>query len=99
MIISMEITVIGGLFLEPAFIFVLGIILICSAIPITAIVTAHLRGQTKLRLEALKYEIELEKQRKESYLIESEKLRLEIEQTRQHLALEQPFTRTHVNDK
>jgi len=76
------------------FIFVWGIILICASIPITAIVTYHLRKQSKFKLEALKYEIELEKQRKESYIIESEKLRLEIEQTRQHLTLDQPFART-----
>ncbi len=70
------------------YIFVLGIILICASIPITAIITDHFRRQSKLKLEALKYEIELEKERKESYMIESEKLRLEIEQTRQQLSLD-----------
>lgn len=79
--------------MEP-FIFVWGILLIVTSIPITAIVTHHFRKQSKLKLEALKYEIELEKQRKESYVIESEKLRLEIEQTRQQLTLDQPFART-----
>ncbi len=76
------------------FTFVWGIILICASIPITAIITYHFSRQSKLKLEALKYEIELEKQRKESYVIESEKLRLEIEHTRQQLALDQPYTRT-----
>ncbi|KGR79550.1 hypothetical protein CD29_05480 [Ureibacillus manganicus DSM 26584] len=74
--------------------FVWGILLIVSSIPITAILTHHLRKQSKLKLEALKFEIELEKQRKESYVIESEKLRLEIEQTRQQLVLDQPYVKT-----
>jgi len=72
-------------------ILVLGIVLIASTIPITAIITTYLSKQSKLKLEVLKYEIDLEKIRKESYIIETEKLRLEIEYTREKLALNQPF--------
>ncbi|MDM5333333.1 hypothetical protein QUF56_08850 [Ureibacillus composti] len=72
-------------------ILVLGIVLIASTIPITAIITTYLSKQSKLKLEVLKYEIDLEKFRKESYIIETEKLRLEIEYTREKLALNQPF--------
>lgn len=67
----------------------LGTMLLIVSIPITAIITVHLRKQSKLKLEALKYEIDLENSRKESYMIETEKLRLEIEQTRQQLTLDQ----------
>ena len=72
-------------------ILVLGIVLIASTIPITAIITTYLSKQSKLKLEVLKYEIDLEKIRKESYIIETEKLRLEIEYTREKLALNQSF--------
>lgn len=76
--------------LEDYVILVLGIVLIGAAIPITAILTSHLSKQSKLKLEVLKQEIELEKVRKEGYIIETEKLRLEIEQTRQQLTVDQP---------
>lgn len=72
-------------------ILVLGIVLIASTIPITAIITSYLSKQSKLKLEVLKHEIDLEKIRKESYIIETEKLRLEIEHTRGKLALNEPF--------
>ncbi|QCR34451.1 hypothetical protein C1N55_08265 [Lysinibacillus sp. SGAir0095] len=68
----------------------MGIVFIGAAIPITAISTSYLSKQSKLKLEVLKQEIELEKVRKEGYIIETEKLRLEIEQTRQQLALDHP---------
>ncbi|WP_186278759.1 hypothetical protein [Lysinibacillus sp. BW-2-10] len=69
-------------------ILVLGIVTIGAAIPITAIITHYFSKQSKLKLEVLKQEIELEKVRKDNYLIETEKLRLEIEQTRQQLSLD-----------
>ena len=69
-------------------ILVLGIVLLGVAIPITAIITSYFSKQSKLKLEVLKQEIELEKVRNEGYVIETEKLRLEIEQTRQHLAID-----------
>lgn len=75
--------------MEDYVILVLGIILIVMSIPITAIVTTFFSKQSKLKLEFLKHEIELEKIRKENYIIETEKLRLEIEQTRQQLTMDQ----------
>ncbi len=71
-------------------ILVLGIVLIGVAIPITAILTSYFSKQSKLKLEFLKQEIELEKVRNEGFVVETEKLRLEIEQTRQQLAIDQP---------
>ncbi|SOC20071.1 hypothetical protein SAMN05880501_111104 [Ureibacillus xyleni] len=75
-------------------ILVLGIVSITSLISISGIVTTHINKQSKLKLEVLKQEIELEKIRKESYIIETEKLRLEIEQTRQQLSLDAPINHT-----
>lgn len=69
-------------------ILVLGIVLIGATIPVTAIVTSYFGKQSELKLEVLKQEIELEKVRKESTIIETEKLRLEIEQTRHQLSLD-----------
>jgi len=76
--------------LEDYVVLVLGIVLLCAAIPITAIITSYYSKQSKLKLEVLKQEIELEKVRNEGYVIETEKIRLEIEQSRQQLALDQP---------
>ncbi|HWK24691.1 MAG TPA: hypothetical protein VNS08_16870 [Ureibacillus sp.] len=74
--------------MEDYVVLVLGILLICATIPITALLTNYYGKQSKLKLEVLKLEFELEKVRKESTIIETEKLRLEIEQTRQKLALD-----------
>ncbi|RHW39316.1 hypothetical protein D1B33_00245 [Lysinibacillus yapensis] len=73
--------------MEDYVILVLGIVLLGVSIPITAILTSYFGKQSNLKLEVLKQEIELEKIRKESYVIESEKLRLEIEQMRQKLSV------------
>lgn len=72
-----------------------------AAIPICGILTNYFSKQSKLKLEVLKQEIELEKIRKESYIIETEKLRLEIEQTRQQLSLEVPtqYSLEHNNER
>lgn len=50
------------------------------SIPIVAIVTDHFQQQSKLKHNMLKDEIELEKLKHENYLIETEKLRLELDQ-------------------
>lgn len=68
---------------------VLGIVAIGGIISIAGIVTDYRNKQSKLKIEALKHEIELEKIRKDNYLVETEKIRLEIEQTRQQLLVDQ----------
>ena len=68
----------------------IGMIIFITIVSLAGIITDHLNKQSKLKLEVLMQEIELEKVRKESYIIETEKLRLEIEQTRQQLALDYP---------
>ena len=50
------------------------------SIPIVAIVTDHFQQQSKTKHNMLKDEIELEKLKHENYLIETEKLRLELDQ-------------------
>ena len=52
------------------------------SIPIIAIVTSHYRKQTKIKHEILRDEIELEKIKHENYIIETEKIKLKIEQMR-----------------
>ena len=60
-------------------------ILAGCAIPITAIVTSHLRGQKKIQVQLLEKEIELEKARLLVFEKETEKLQLELEQSKQLL--------------
>lgn len=60
-------------------------ILAGCTIPITAIVTAHLRGQQKIQVQLLEKEIELEQVRLLAFEKETEKLQLELEQSKQLL--------------
>lgn len=64
-----------------------------------SIVTEHLHKQSKLKVKALKNEYELEKIKQENFILETEKIRLEIAQTRQQLTLEpKPFEVKQTND-
>ena len=54
-------------------------IVIAGTIPITAIVTAHIRGKEKIKLQLIQQEIELEKIRLKGQKQETEKLRLELQ--------------------
>lgn len=64
------------------------------SIPIIAIVTSHYRKQAKIKHEILRDEIELEKIKHENYLIETEKIKLEIE--RMSLDLTKQESTLHV---
>lgn len=55
-------------------------IVIGGSIPITAIVTAHMRSKERIKLQLMKQEIELEMIRLKGYEQETEKLRLELQQ-------------------
>lgn len=57
---------------------ILAVIMIFS-IPIVAIVTSHIRQQTKLKSKLIQEEIKLEQLKHENYLLETEKMRLELE--------------------
>ena len=66
----------------------IGIIIFITIVSLAGIITDHINKQSKLKLDVLKQEIKLEKMRNEGYIIETEKLRLEIEQTRQQLTMD-----------
>ncbi|MFJ5717043.1 hypothetical protein [Neobacillus sp. NPDC093127] len=48
-------------------------------IPLAGIITSHLEKQSKIKHEIIKDQIELEKIKHENYLIETDKMRLELE--------------------
>lgn len=50
------------------------------SIPLAAILTHHFRTMAKMKQQAIDSEIELEKLKHENYVIETQKLRLELEQ-------------------
>lgn len=56
------------------------IIGIVFAVPITAIITTHLRKTARIKSEILQREIELENIKQRNYLIETEKMKVELEQ-------------------
>ncbi|MGE8203210.1 hypothetical protein ACQKP0_01405 [Heyndrickxia sp. NPDC080065] len=55
-------------------------IIMIFSIPIIAIVTAHIRKNAKIKSNLIREELELEKLKHENFLLETEKLRLELEQ-------------------
>lgn len=54
-------------------------VIMIFSIPIIAIITGHLQSQTKLRHKMIKEEIELEKLKHENFLLETQKMRVELE--------------------
>ncbi|RDU38072.1 hypothetical protein DRW41_00405 [Neobacillus piezotolerans] len=63
-----------------AFMVLVPVVMIFS-IPITAIITSHIRKQSQITAGMVKDQLELEKLKHENYLIETEKMRLELEKT------------------
>lgn len=55
-------------------------VIMVFSIPIIAIVTDHFQKQTKLKQKMIQDELQLEKLKQENFLIETEKMRLELEQ-------------------
>jgi predicted choloylglycine hydrolase len=58
-------------------------VIMIFSIPIIAIVTNHFQKQSKIKQEMMKDQIILEKLKHENYLIETEKMRLQLEQMNQ----------------
>ena len=58
-------------------------VIMIFSIPIIAIVTNHFQKQSKIKQEMIKDQIKLEKLKHENYLIETEKMRLQLEQMNQ----------------
>ncbi|MBZ5752715.1 MULTISPECIES: hypothetical protein [Metabacillus] len=55
-------------------------VILIFSIPILGIVTTHFQTQSKIKHKMIKNELELEKLKHANYLIETEKMRLELEQ-------------------
>ncbi|QPC48198.1 hypothetical protein [Mangrovibacillus cuniculi] len=74
--------------------YVVLIVLLGVMVPITQEVTAHFRKMQQIKASMLKDELELEKLKYENYLVETEKLRLTLQeaQRKNHL-LEDPVLR------
>ena len=56
-----------------------------AVIALTAILTAHKRSSLKLQIKMLEKETQLEQVRLQSYDLETEKMKLELEQSKQLL--------------
>lgn len=56
------------------------IVAVVMCVPITAIITEHKRKMLKVKADMLKDEIELEKMKQQNFIIETEKMKLELEQ-------------------
>ncbi|CAM3897356.1 hypothetical protein [Mesobacillus thioparans] len=67
----------------------LGIIMVFS-IPLVAIVTSHYQKVAKIKHNMIKDEIELERLKHENYLLETEKMKLEL------MKLDSPLDKTNV---
>lgn len=52
---------------------------IVMSIPITAIITDHKRRIVKIKAEYVRDEIELEKLKQQNFIVETEKMKLELE--------------------
>lgn len=63
----------------------LGTMLLIVSIPIVAIVTKHKRSAMNIQLQIIEKETELERLKMETYVIETEKMRMELEQSKQAL--------------
>lgn len=62
------------------------------SIPLVAIVTSHYQKIAKIKHNMIKDEIELERLKHENYLLETEKMKLELAQ----MKLESPMEKTKV---
>ncbi|OXS78497.1 hypothetical protein [Domibacillus enclensis] len=57
-------------------------VIMIFSIPLVAIVTSHRRSQSKIQHKIVKEQIELEKLKQENYLLETEKMKMELGYTR-----------------
>lgn len=77
---------INGRLYKEGLIMVVGLVavVLIFSIPIIAIVTSHFEKQAKINREVLKDQIKLEKLKQENFIMETEKLRLELEKMEQN---------------
>ncbi|RSD26810.1 hypothetical protein [Mesobacillus subterraneus] len=67
-------------------------IIMVFSIPLVAIVTSHYQKVAKIKHNMIKDEIELEKLKHQNYLLETEKMKLELTQ----MKLESPLEKTNL---
>lgn len=60
----------------------LGVVALVMSVPITAIITDHKRRIAKINAESVREQIELEKLKQQNFIIETEKMKLELEKMR-----------------
>ncbi|MFD1927202.1 hypothetical protein ACFSFY_03890 [Sporosarcina siberiensis] len=58
--------------------FIVGIVGLSMSVPITRIITQHLQTMAKIKGDLIQNEIELEKLKQQNYIIETEKMKLEL---------------------
>ena len=54
-------------------------VVLIFSVPIIAMITSHFEKQTKLKSQIIKDQLELEKIKHENFLLETEKLKLELQ--------------------
>ena len=69
---------------------VIFIVMIVMTIPLTAIITDHRRRMIKYQADRLQDEIELEKLKQQNFIIETEKMKLELEKLKLDYTAELP---------
>lgn len=67
-------------------------IIMVFSIPLVAIVTSHYQKVAKIKHSMIKDEIELERLKHENFLLETEKMKIELNQ----MKLESPLEKTKV---
>lgn len=55
-------------------------VIMVFSIPLAGIITAHFQAQTKLKNKMIESQLELERLKHENFVIETQKMRLELEQ-------------------
>ena len=63
------------------------------SIPIIAIIADHLQSQTKLKREMIESQLELERLKHENFLLETEKMKLELKQS---IGKDKDIFETHI---
>lgn len=64
--------------------FIVGIVAVSMVVPITRIVTGHLEKMAKIKGDIVHNQIELEKLKQQNFVIETEKMKIELEQMKEN---------------
>lgn len=59
--------------------FIVGIVGLSMTVPITRLITSHLQTMAKIKGELIREEIKLEKLKQQNFIIETEKMKLDLE--------------------